>query len=167
MRLYSVASPRDGERPSANNLALTVKRDQSGVCSNYLCDLQKGDKISLAGPFGATFLMPDDSEARLIMICTGTGSAPFRGFTMRRQRAAPDLCGHDPFSSARAPLDLLPYFGPLAKVPENFLKKHFLLFHARSGPGQVLCPGPACATRRRRFAAALSDERTHIYLSAA
>ncbi|HJU23503.1 MAG TPA: 4Fe-4S binding protein, partial [Casimicrobiaceae bacterium] len=47
VRLYSIASPRDGERPGHNNLALTVKRVNadhhgratSGVGSNYLCDL--------------------------------------------------------------------------------------------------------------------------------
>lgn len=161
MRLYSVASPRDGERPSANNLALTVKRDQGGLCSNYLCDLKKGDKIALAGPFGATFLMPDDSEARLVMICTGTGSAPFRGFTMRRQRAAPDSAGMTLFFGARAP-DSLPYFGPLAKVPESLLKKHFAFSRV---PGQaksyvqdrMRAEGPALAE-------ALNDRHTHIYV---
>src|SRR5262249_44901953 len=53
MRLYSVASPRDGERPNTNNLSLTVKRvfekrsDGSifrGVASNYVCDLEQGAK---------------------------------------------------------------------------------------------------------------------------
>ena len=51
VRLYSVASPREGERPRYNNLALTVKRvtedhegsPVTGVASNYLCDLAKGD----------------------------------------------------------------------------------------------------------------------------
>src|SRR5205085_9657370 len=52
MRLYSVASPRDGERPNTNNLALTVKRVvepradgnvHRGGASNYVCDLQRGD----------------------------------------------------------------------------------------------------------------------------
>src|SRR5215467_13190875 len=90
VRLYSVASPRDGEKPNANNLALTVKREPAGVCSNYICDLPKGAKVDVTGPFGATFLMPNDPSTNIIMICTGTGSAPFRGFTERRRRATPD-----------------------------------------------------------------------------
>ena len=50
-----------------NNVALTVKRvtvDHAGepvrgVCSNYLCDLAKGDAVQVIGPFGNTFLMPN------------------------------------------------------------------------------------------------------------
>ena len=58
MRLYSVASPRDGERPNSNNLALTIKRvvenraDGSvfrGIASNYVCDLKQGAKVHGCG----------------------------------------------------------------------------------------------------------------------
>ncbi len=124
-RLYSIASPRNGERPNYNNLALTVKREAGGVCSNYLCDLEKGAKVRLTGPFGSTFLMPNDPQARILMICTGTGSAPFRGFTMRRQREMPGRKGTLTLVfGARSPEEL-PYFGPLKKVPEDFLHKIF------------------------------------------
>ena len=41
-RLYSVSSPRDGERPGYNNVSLTVKREEKGLCSNYVCDLKPG-----------------------------------------------------------------------------------------------------------------------------
>ena len=82
IRMYSVASPRDGERPGYNNLALTVKRVDTdhdgnpvrGVASNFLCDLAKGDPVQVVGPFGSTFLMPNHREASVMMICTGTGS---------------------------------------------------------------------------------------------
>ena len=88
MRLYSIASARDGERPNTNNVALTVKRvrDRSpdgqlfeGVASNWLCDLRLGEEIEVAGPFGATFLMADDPDADLLMICTGTGGLAISG----------------------------------------------------------------------------------------
>src|SRR5690606_41256281 len=89
--LDSIASQRDGERPNYNNLSLTVKRVTSdydgkpvrGVASNYLCDVQKGDKVKVIGPFGNTFLMPNLPHSNLIMICTGTGSAPLRALTGR------------------------------------------------------------------------------------
>ncbi|MEE9313598.1 MAG: benzoyl-CoA 2,3-epoxidase subunit BoxA [Rhizobiaceae bacterium] len=129
-RLYSVSSPRDGERPNYNNLSLTVKRDEQGVCSNYICDLEKGARVQVTGPFGSTFLMPSDSKAKILMICTGTGSAPFRGFTMHRQRTDPGA--NNPMTlvfGARTP-DQLPYFGPLNKVPESMLQKHFVFSRA-------------------------------------
>ncbi len=124
-RLYSVSSPRDGERPNFNNLSLTVKREEQGLCSNYVCDLAPGDTVQVTGPFGATFLLPSDPNAHLLMICTGTGSAPFRGFTMRRQRENPTLKNTLTLVfGARRPEEL-PYFGPLAKVPDSFMSKHF------------------------------------------
>ncbi len=124
-RLYSVSSPRDGERPNFNNLSLTVKREEGGLCSNYVCDLQKGDQVQVTGPFGTTFLLPSDPQTHLMMICTGTGSAPFRGFTMRRQRESATQTGTMTlFFGARTP-EHLPYFGPLKKVPEAMLRKHF------------------------------------------
>ena len=51
-RLYSVSSPQDGERPGYHNVSLTVKREAQGVCSNYICDLQPGDRVNVTGPFG-------------------------------------------------------------------------------------------------------------------
>ena len=133
-RLYSISSPRDGERPNTNNLSLTVKREEQGICSNYVCDLKKGDKVSLTGPFGATFLLPGDPQAKLIMICTGTGSAPFRAFTMRRQRISGGTeDSMQLYFGARTP-DALPYFGPLKKVPDNFLTKHFAFSRIEGEP---------------------------------
>ena len=125
VRLYSIASPRHGERPNTNNLALTVKREPNGICSNYVCDLKKGDKVQVTGPFGATFLMPNDPAANIVMICTGTGSAPFRAFTEWRRRSMLNAPGRMLlFFGARRPQDL-PYFGPLQKVPDTLLGKHF------------------------------------------
>ena len=40
---------RDGERPGYNNVSLTVKREDKGVCSNYVCDLKPGDTVELTG----------------------------------------------------------------------------------------------------------------------
>jgi|SRR5579872_7169879 benzoyl-CoA 2,3-dioxygenase component A len=161
MRLYSVSSPRDGERPHTNNLSLTVKREEHGVCSNYLCDLDRGDKVSLAGPFGGTFLMPDDPQANLVMICTGTGAAPFRGFTMRRQRTTPDSTGMMLFFGARAP-ESLPYFGPLGKVPETLLKKHFAFSRVPGATKEYV--QDRMRAERAAVVEALRKDHTHIYI---
>jgi benzoyl-CoA 2,3-dioxygenase component A len=162
VRLYSIASSRDGEKPNANNLALTVKREPGGVCSNYLCDLPRGAKVEVTGPFGATFLLPNDPAANVFMVCTGTGSAPFRGFTERRRRAMPGAPGRLLlFFGARRPEEL-PYFGPLQKVPEKLLGKYFCYSRV---PGE---PRVYVQDRIRSEAAVvtalLKDAQTHIYI---
>lgn len=135
LRMYSVASPRDGERHGYNNLSLTVKRvvtdhegqPVKGVASNYLCDLQKGDTVQVTGPFGAHYLMPNHPGSNLLMICTGTGAAPMRAMTEYRRRL---MAGGKPvdgklmlFFGARRPGEL-PYFGPLLKLPPSLIDMH-------------------------------------------
>lgn len=161
-RLYSVASPRGGEKPNTNNLALTVKREDKGVCSNYLCDLPRGAKVEVTGPFGATFLMPDDPAANIIMICTGTGSAPFRGFTERRRRAMPDAAGRLLlFFGARRPEEL-PYFGPLQKVPEKLLGKYFCYSRVPDQPRVYV--QDRIRSEMAQIATLLRDDKTHVYI---
>jgi benzoyl-CoA 2,3-dioxygenase component A len=162
VRLYSLASPRHGERPNANNLALTVKREPKGVCSNYLCDLAKGDKVDVTGPFGGTFLMANDPAAHLIMICTGTGSAPFRAFTEWRRRMMPDAPGRLMlFFGARRPEEL-PYFGPLQKVPATLLAKHFAYSRVPDAPKTYV--QDVMRREAESLAALLPSPQTHIYI---
>jgi benzoyl-CoA 2,3-dioxygenase component A len=171
MRLYSIASPRDGERPNTNNLALTVKRvveprpDGSifrGVASNYLCDLKQGDVVDVAGPFGSTFLMPDDPSADIIMICTGTGSAPFRGFTERRRRSMPNAPGKlYLFFGARSPQEL-PYFGPLQRVPKTLLDQELVFSRLPGRPKEYV--QDRMRTRAADLAMLLQRDTTHVYV---
>jgi benzoyl-CoA 2,3-dioxygenase component A len=161
-RLYSVSSPRDGERSGYHNVSLTVKRDQNGVCSNYVCDLKKGDTIKVTGPFGATFLLPSDPDARLLMICTGTGSAPMRAFTMARQRTVGEKSGGMVmFFGARTP-DSLPYFGPLKKIPSSLLEKH-LVFSRMPGQDKEYVQDRMLA-ERGIVAELLEDPNSYIYV---
>lgn len=162
VRLYSIASSRDGEKPNANNLALTVKREPRGVCSNYVCDLKKGDRVEVTGPFGSTFLMPNDPSANILMVCTGTGSAPFRAFTERRRRTMPNAPGKLAiFFGARRPEEL-PYFGPLQKLPRSLMAQ--FLCYSRV-PGQ---PKTYVQDRMREESAfvaeLLRDEATHVFI---
>ncbi len=162
IRLYSVASARDGEKRNANNLSLTVKRQEGGVASNYLCDLKVGDRVQVTGPFGATFLMPDDPSSNILMICTGTGSAPFRAFTERRRRAAPGAPGRMiMFFGARTPEEL-PYFGPLQKVPDTLLEKH-LVFSRLAGQSKEYVQD-RMRVKSERIADLLKSAQTHVYI---
>lgn len=159
-RLYSVSSPRDGERPGYHNISLTVKRDEGGLASNYLCDLKQGAKVEVTGPFGATFLMPSAPNAHLLLICTGTGSAPMRAFTMQRQRAGA-TGGMTMFFGARTP-ESLPYFGPLKKVPEGLLKQH-LVFSRLPGEDKEYVQDRMVA-HEEDIAELLKSDKTYIYI---
>ncbi len=171
MRLYSIASARDGERPNTNNLALTVKRVQEpradgsvfhGVASNYLCDLALGAAVNVIGPFGATFLMPDDPDADIIMICTGTGAAPFRGFTERRRRTSAAVRGKlMMFFGARTPQEL-PYFGPLQKVPANILDQELVYSRTQDAPREYV--QDRMRTRAATLATLLPRPTTYLYI---
>jgi ferredoxin--NADP+ reductase len=94
LRLYSIASPAQGDTADGKTVSICVKRAITtdsetgqvypGVCSGYLCDAKVGDTLQLTGPVGKSFLMPTQANANLIMIATGTGIAPFRAFLHRR-----------------------------------------------------------------------------------
>jgi len=171
VRLYSIASPREGERPGYNNVALTVKRVTSdhagqsarGVASNYLCDLAKGDTVSVVGPFGTSFLMPNHPGSSLLMICTGTGSAPMRAMTERRRRRIAQKEGGELmlFFGARA-AEELPYFGPLLKLPKDFIDINFAFSRVL---GEPKCYVQDLIRRRGDdVARLLRDEQCFIYV---
>ncbi|UWR15823.1 benzoyl-CoA 2,3-epoxidase subunit BoxA [Sulfitobacter sp. M368] len=159
-RLYSVSSPRDGERPGYHNISLTVKRENGGLASNYLCDLEQGSEVEVTGPFGSTFLMPNDPNARLLLICTGTGSAPMRAFTMQRQRGGA-TGGMTMFFGARTP-ESLPYFGPLKKIPEKILRQHLVFSRLPDADKEYV--QDRIVAEQDEVAEMLGDDRTHIYI---
>jgi benzoyl-CoA 2,3-epoxidase subunit A len=170
-RQYSVASPRDGERAGYNNLSLTVKRVTAdhdgmpvrGVCSNYLCDLAKGDVVHVIGPFGNSFLMPDDPAASLVMICTGTGSAPMRAMTERRRRLARRGGGGTLtlFFGARSEAEL-PYFGPLTSLPRDFIDVNLAYSRMPGAPRRYV--QDRMRERSDTLAALVMHPSTHIYV---
>lgn len=169
-RQYSIASPRDGERPKYNNLSLTVKRvlvdhhgrPVRGVASNHLCDLAKGDQVRVIGPFGSSFLMPDDRHANLLMICTGTGSAPMRAMTERRRRLVQDGDGRLMLFFGARSADELPYFGPLSKLPRSFIDINLAFSRAPGAPRSYV--QDLMRERAADLAALLRADATHIYV---
>ncbi len=170
VRLYSVASPRDGERAGYNNLAITVKRVTAnhagrpvrGVASNYLCDLKKGDKVKVVGPYGASFLMPNHPGASLLMICTGTGAAPMRAMIERRRRTAHgDGARLMLFLGARAPAEL-PYFGPLMKLPPSFIDLNLAFSRLPGQARRYVQDG--IVERNTEVMQLLRDDNSYIYV---
>lgn len=171
LRLYSVASPRDGERPGCNDLALTVKRIRAGVdgvshdgyCSNYICDLRVGDEVRVAGPYGATFLMPNHPQSNLLMICTGTGAAPMRAMTERRRRTRSRVDDGRLmlFFGARSPANM-PYIDSLKSLPTDFIDIN--LAFSRLADGPKFHVQDRIRERGAELAALLGDAQTHVYI---
>lgn len=88
LRLYSISSPTSGEHGKRHLVSTTVKRTIEefenklylGVASNYLSDLQPGDKVMMTGPSGKRFLLPENAgDYNYLFFATGTGIAPYRG----------------------------------------------------------------------------------------
>lgn len=82
LRLYSIASASMNQP----QIALCVKRVtwndpqgqlQRGIASNFLCDLEVGDKVHLCGPLGKHFVFDQADTPWDIMVGAGTGVAPF------------------------------------------------------------------------------------------
>lgn len=97
VRLYSIASSRYGDDMTGKTGTLCVRRAtywcpelkaddpaKKGICSNFLCDAKAGDDIKMTGPSGKVMLLPESNpETDIIMVATGTGIAPYRGFIRR------------------------------------------------------------------------------------
>ena len=172
-RQYSIASPRNGERPGYNNLSLTIKRvledhhgaPVRGVGSNYMCDLKVGDQVQVIGPFGASFLMPNHPRSHIVMICTGTGSAPMRAMTEWRRR----LRASGKFESGKLMLFFgartqqeLPYFGPLQNLPKDFIDINLAFSRTPGAPKRYV--QDLMRERAADLAALLMDDNSYFYV---
>ncbi len=172
-RQYSIASPRNGERPGYNNVSLTIKRvleDHSGkpvrgVGSNYMCDLKVGDQVQVIGPFGSSFLMPNHPKSHIVMICTGTGSAPMRAMTewRRRLRTSGRYEGGKLmlFFGARTKEEL-PYFGPLQSLPHDFIDINLAFSRTPGQPKKYV--QDAMRERAADLAKLLADPNAYFYV---
>ncbi|MFZ2386727.1 MAG: benzoyl-CoA 2,3-epoxidase subunit BoxA, partial [Polaromonas sp.] len=172
-RQYSIASPRNGERPGYNNVSLTIKRvledhqgkPVRGVGSNYMCDLQVGDTVQVIGPFGASFLMPNHPRSNIVMICTGTGSAPMRAMTeWRRRLRKSGKFEHGKlmlFFGARTQEEL-PYFGPLQSLPKDFIDINFAFSRTPGAPKRYV--QDVMRERAADLALLLQDPDTCFYV---
>lgn len=94
LRLYSIASTRHGDHEDDKTVSLCVRQLEYkhpetgetvyGVCSTYLCNLPVGsDDVKITGPVGKEMLLPEDPDATILMMATGTGIAPFRAYLWR------------------------------------------------------------------------------------
>ncbi len=119
--------------------------------------------MKIVGPYGTSFLMPNHPGSSLLMICTGTGSAPMRAMTERRRRRIAQKEGGELmlFFGARTP-DELPYFGPLTKLPQEFIDINFAFSRVAETPKQYV--QDRIRTRSADVARLVADANCYIYV---
>jgi benzoyl-CoA 2,3-dioxygenase component A len=135
--------------------------------------------------------MPNHPRSNLVMICTGTGSAPMRAMTewrrrLRRAAAGPSQGGAAPtgggagaagawghgsskfeggklmlFFGARTKEEL-PYFGPLQSLPKDFIDTHFAFSRAPGQPKTYV--QDLLRQRAADLAPLLADANTFFYV---
>ena len=178
-RLYSVADlPARG--PSGKpRIEVVVRRCDyvdrysgeryPGIASNYLCDLAPGDAIEIAGPYGPVFEVPDDREANLILIGTGTGIAPFRAFVKHIYRDIKDWKGRIwLFYGAKSGLEMLYQNDRRDDFAQYYDEATFEAFQALSPRPNWADPiawDLAMAERGDELWKMFGDPKTHVYVA--
>ncbi len=100
-RQYSISSsPLADDGEASLTIAVVDAPSMSGqgrflgVASTYLASLQAGDRLAVAvRPSQSGFHPPSDPTVAMVMVCAGTGVAPFRGFL--QERAAQKAAGRE------------------------------------------------------------------------
>ncbi len=177
-RLYSVA-----DLPQQENghtlLTMLVKRcayiddfsgeRYQGVASNYLCDRKAGDEITITGPFGLPFSVPEDKTANLILIGMGTGIAPFRAFVKHIFTDEKDWKGKIRlFYGARSGLELLYLNDKDGDLMNYYDEDTFRAFRALSPRPKWLDPielDKAIEDRAAELLEMLNQVNTYIYVA--
>jgi len=76
-RSYSVATVGDGSGP-VQRVEIAVSYVEGGAATALLSTLDEGDTIEASGPYGRFCLMDGDTNARYLLVATGTGVTPYR-----------------------------------------------------------------------------------------
>jgi benzoyl-CoA 2,3-dioxygenase component A len=109
--------------------------------------------------------MPNHPRSNIVMICTGTGSAPMRAMTewRRRLRQSGKFEGGKLllFFGARTKEEL-PYFGPLQNLPKDFIDISFAFSRTPGQPKRYV--QDAMRERDADLAPLLADPNTYFYV---
>jgi sulfite reductase (NADPH) flavoprotein alpha-component len=124
-RMYSIARIE-------NDIILSVKKHNSGICSSYLCSLQKGAVISAYLERNESFHFVPDAPS-VWLIGNGTGIAPFLGMIEENQNSSLKLIWGGRTASS---FDLYkPY---VEKAIQNGLMDKYELALSREDNGQYV-----------------------------
>ena len=182
LRLYSIASTRHGDDFEGNTVSLCVRQLQyekdgetiNGVCSTYLCDIKPGDKVKITGPVGKEMLLPDEEDANIVMLATGTGIAPMRAYLRRMFEPTEKeknnwnfkgkawlFMGAPKSANLLYEEDLQRY---LANYPENFKYTKAISREQQNAKGGRMYIQDRVLESANELFNMIEDEKTHIYL---
>jgi len=178
-RLYSVADLPERSASGNPRVKICVRRcsyideysgeEYKGISSHYLCDRRAGDTLSLAGPFGLAFEVPEALDANLILIGSGTGIAPFRAFVKHIYRNVPGWEGRIClFYGAKSGLDLLYMNDEKNDFAQYYDEETFEAIQAlspRPGWSDRIDWGSSIAERGEEVWTLLSDAKTYVYVA--
>jgi ferredoxin--NADP+ reductase len=178
-RLYSIADLPTMTSEGKQQISICVRRcsyidefsgeEYDGVASNFLCDLRPGDTLDITGPYGQAFELPLDPQATLILICAGTGIAPFRAFVKYIYANHPEFKGRVwLFHGGQTGLDLLYRNEEKDDFSLYYDRQTFEAFNAlskRPGWNDHADWGSALKERGQELCELLSDPKTYVYVA--
>lgn len=178
-RYYTIANASKSADGEGVELELLVRRcfyidevsgeQYPGEASNYLCDAQPGDKISITGPYRSPFQLPADKSSNLVMLGTGTGIAPFRAFLRRVYQEQSNWDGKIRlYYGARTGADMLYMNDQNADLANYYDQATFQAIQSLS-QGLLKDEGDALQSgvdaNAEEIWALLQDPKTHVYLA--
>ncbi|HEY9887658.1 MAG TPA: ferredoxin-NADP reductase [Candidatus Obscuribacterales bacterium] len=185
LRLYSIASTRHGDDMDDKTVSLCVrqleyKHPESGetvygICSTYLCHIKPGADIMITGPVGKEMLLPEEDDATVIMLATGTGIAPFRAYLWRMFKDAEREANPEYQFKGKAWLIFgVPYTGNIlykeeleelqAKYPDNFELTYAISREQTNAEGGKMYIQNRVAENAARIWEAVQQPKTHVYM---
>lgn len=119
-RSYSIASWPNG----TNIFELVIVRVENGLGTTYLFDEAKvGTELTFRGALGV-FTLPETLDQELLLICTGTGIAPFRSMVHHLAGQAIPFKNVHLIFGARTQADLL-YYEELKQLEQQLPGFHY------------------------------------------
>ena len=107
-RSYSVATYDGDPANPTRQIEMAVSYVEGGAATKLLSGLKEGEEIQASGPYGRFVIGEKDTNARYLLIATGTGVTPYRAMLPQLRRLIPErqLEVHLLFG-ARTPVELL------------------------------------------------------------
>jgi ferredoxin--NADP+ reductase len=178
-RLYTVADIPNEEGEGNPKITLAVRRcnyiddysgeEYIGVNSNFLCDRRAGDEVTITGPFGMPFTVPEDKNSNLLLIGMGTGIAPFRALVKHIYKNVGDWKGKIRLMyGAQSGLELLYMNNQRDDFTNYYDEDTFEAFKALSPRPSWADPiawDYAIEDRAEEIWRLLSDEDTYVYVA--